>query len=361
MTSTAPAGEIEAMLTATSPQALRPELVDAYRVAMTRVSADDWNALRRRADAACDLARRAFVDDDRAAWEVVQVAEWRLQRAGHLRPTDPGDVLVLDAFYRIEESTLPDFDLPAGLTPAEFCRKLTDDIAPYSALESPTIKIMQSGTLGRADWEYFGYQWLAPSGDFTRMIALASLPLPHRFSRFMYHNLFDEAGRGTWERAHQYLLEQFLAELGVDVGDEEKLLYWSAPEHVALVNGQNRLLWHREAAWSLGSMYLYEKLLPFELASIRDGLLRLGVPRDKLAWFDEHIVVDVSHAEDWLGVVESFLLTHEEQRLAYRAAMERGRLGRVSWDCMYPGWERWKETGTPPHLPARELREATGL
>ena len=83
-----PQGEIEAMLTATSPQALRPELVDAYRVAMTRVSADDWNALRRRTDAACDLARRAFVDDDRAAWEVVQVAEDSPADRAGLRPED---------------------------------------------------------------------------------------------------------------------------------------------------------------------------------------------------------------------------------------------------------------------------------
>lgn len=327
---------------------------------MKRWRPGDLDELRRRAELAASLARRAFVEEGRAAWEAVQVLEWRLQRRSSLRPTDPGDVVVLDAMYRVEEGTMPPVELPRGLSPRQFCDRLTEDISRYGAVDSPTIKLMSSGKLTREDWEYLGYQWLAPSGDFTRMICLASLPLPPAFSRFMYHNLFDEAGRGDESRMHHHLLEQFLSQFGVS-GDEESLLYWSAPDHLAMINAQNRILWHPEAAWALGSMYLYERLLPFELAPIRDGLLALGVERETLGWFDEHIVVDVSHAEDWLGVVEGFITSYEDQQMAYTAAIDRGRWARRSWDSIHEGWKVWKETKVPPHVPARELRQATGL
>jgi pyrroloquinoline quinone (PQQ) biosynthesis protein C len=336
-------------------------MIDAYRTVMTRSEPGSFDGIKRRADTAARLGKRAFVENDRAAWEVVQVIEWRLQRNSSLRPTEPGDVLVLDTLYRIEEATLPPVNLPTGLTPRQFCDKLTDDITSYSAVDSPAVVMMNSGKLTRQDWGYLGYQWLAPSGDFCRMIALASLPLPATHARFMYHNLYDEAGRGVFERTHQYLLEQFLGEFGVKPNDEEELLYWTAPEHLAMINAQNRMLWHPEPGWALGSMYLYERLLPFELSKIRDGLVALGVPKTKLGWFDEHIVVDVSHAEDWLGVVEKFLINYEDQKIAYAAAIDRGRWNQRSWNAIHTGWQEWKENKRPPHVPARELREATGL
>ncbi|HUS67507.1 MAG TPA: iron-containing redox enzyme family protein [Kofleriaceae bacterium] len=344
-----------------SPLPLTAEMIDAFRTIMTRTPAADFAGVRRRIDAATKLGTRAFNEGDRAAWEVVQVIEWRLQRNSSLRPTDPGDVYVLDTLYRIEEARMPAVELPRGLTPKEFCDKLTVDISEFSAVDSPTIALMKSGKLTRDDWHYLGYQWLAPSGDFCRMISIASLALPPTFARFMYHNLFDEAGKGVWERTHHYLLQQFLGQFGVETENEEELLAWTVPEHLAMINAQNRILWHQEPGWALGSMYLYERLLPFELAPIRDGLLALGIKEETLGWFSEHITVDVSHAEDWLGVVEGFLRTYDEQVIAYAAAIDRGRWARRSWDAIHGGWLQWKETKRAPHVPARELREATGL
>lgn len=344
-----------------SPLPLTSEMIETYRTIMTRTPASDFESIHKRVDTAARLGRRAFQENDRAAWEVVQVIEWRLQRNSSLRPTDPGDVYVLDTLYRIEEATLPKVDLPRGLTPRQFCDKLTEDISVYSAVDTKAIDLMKSGKLTRQDWEYLGYQWLAPSGDFCRMICISSMALPPTFARFMYHNLFDEAGKGVWEKTHHYQLQLFLKQFGVATDDEEALLYWSAPEHLAMINAQNRILWHQEPGWSLGSMYLYERLLPFELAPIRDGLLELGIKKETLGWFAEHIVVDVSHAEDWIGVVENFITSYEDQVIAYTAALDRGRWGRRSWDAIYDGWVQWKETKKPPHVPARELREATGL
>src|SRR5688572_14452327 len=67
-----------------APLPLQRDLVQDFRIAMTPVSSEDWDALKRRADAARRLGVRAYVDEDRAAWEVVQVLEWRLQMKSNL-------------------------------------------------------------------------------------------------------------------------------------------------------------------------------------------------------------------------------------------------------------------------------------
>lgn len=343
-----------------SPLPLEPELVDQYRIAMTRVDPDDWDALKHRVDTAKKLAVRAYVEEDQAAWEVVQVLQWRLQTQSNLRPTETGDVAVLDAVYRIEESTLPKVDLPRGLTPKQFADKLSEDLATFRAVNSEGLRVMIEEAT-REDWEYFGYQMLVPTGDFCRMIAISSLPLPHELARFMYYNLNDEAGQGVLEEMHHTLLNRFLEALGVDWRDKEKMLSWAHPYMIAMINVQNRLLWHPNAAYSLGSMFIYEKLVPDDLTPLRKRLSDLGFSDYELEWFSQHIVVDVQHAEDWLGVVESHLQDYDQQKIAYQAAVERGQWSHRMFNTQEDSFRAWKETGVAPHLPFRELREQTGL
>ena len=69
-------------------------------------------------------------------------------------------------------------------------------------------------------------------------------------------------------------------------------------------------------------------------------------------------VLTVRPSAHWIGVVEQYILRPEDQKIAYSAAMDRGKWARASWDAIYHGWEHWKTTGSPPHLPAKELAEA---
>src|SRR5205085_5416145 len=103
---------------------LSPTLIDEYKTVVTRVDPDDWEGHRRRVETARRLGRRAFVEKDRSSWLVTQVVEWRLQKRNQLRPTEPGDVHVLDALYRIEEASMPPCELPRGLSAEQFCKKL---------------------------------------------------------------------------------------------------------------------------------------------------------------------------------------------------------------------------------------------
>lgn len=344
-----------------SPHEITEDLVDAYRIAMTPVSSTDFTRLEERTKAATDLATRAFVERDPTAWQIVQVIEWRLQRKSSLRPTDPGDVLVLDALYRIEESTLAPMNPPRGLTPHEFCDLLAKDVAAHSSADSGLIAAMQSGQLSPDDWKYLGYQWLSTAVDFSRLIAVASLPLPRRQAGVLYANLFDEAGRGDPSRSHFNLLCKFLHRFDIETNDEDVMLDWTVPLVLAMTNTQNRIAWHREPGWTLGSIFLGERLVPSELSRVHEALVRSELAQGSLEFFEEHVELDVEHSRDWLELIEHLISDDESQRITYMAAMQRGQAQRQAWDATLVAWKTWKETGARPHLPFRELRSAAGI
>jgi hypothetical protein len=334
---------------------LSPTVVSEYRTAFKRAAVDDFDGMRQRADAARSLASRAFKEKDLGAWQAVQVLQWRLQRRNSLRPTEPGDVLVLDTLYRIEEQTSPRIELPAGLSPRQFCDKLENDVMQFRVDTTQAIALIASGTLSKADLRYFCFQFVPPAVDFTKMIAFATMVLPRDVARFAFENLYEEGGKGIAEDAHVNLLTRFLGEFDINLQDDEAMLAWVPPDALASTNAQLRMLWHPEPGWALGSMFLMEKLLPLEHTPFRDGLLASGVSRASVIFFDVHIEGEAHHAADWLKIAEQHLRTHDEQRIAYAAAMERGRWYKRCWEALYEGFGEWKKTGVAPHLPAAEL------
>jgi hypothetical protein len=330
-----------------------PALCDAYRAILSPDTSRD--SLAARHAAAEQLAVRAFEEGDRVAWEIVQAVEWRLVRRGNLRPTSPGDVLVLDTLYRAEEATLPVELPPTGLTPKEFLELLSSEITKHSSADGKLIQLMQTGDLAPQDWKFFGYQWLTSAIDFTRQIAVCSLALPREKARLLYLNLFDEIGRGDWSRAHWVLLSRFLTTFGIDADDEPTILAWTAPEILAMANLQNRLLAHQEPGWGLGSLFLAERLVPSELGQVRKAVLRMQLAANAVAFFDDHVETDVAHANDWQTVIEDSLVTYEDQRIVYTAALQRGRAQKRAWSAAFDAWRTWKATGEPPHVRFAEL------
>lgn len=342
-----------------SPRLLDPQILVAYQTVVKRVPRIDWDGLQTRVNAAIELATKAFVDKEREAWEIVQVIEWRLQRQSCLRPTEPGDVYVLDTLYAIEESTLPSEEIPQNLSAHEFCTMLKQDVLCYSAVDSELMQLIRSGGLTYEDWKYLCYQWLPSTIDFTRSIALASLTLPRQQARLMYQNLFDEVGRGDWEHSHFMQMQRLLNQFDIDATDEEEMLAWTVPEMIAMTNAQNRMLWHAEPGWALGAMFLCEQLIPGDLSAIGEALALMNLPAESLEYFHEHIEIDVEHSAEWLGIIENLLLESDSQKIVYRAAMQQGQNQRIAWDAALAGWQQWKGSGIRRHLPVAELSLAS--
>ncbi len=308
-------------------------------------------------EAAEELGRRAFLDRERSAWEVVQIIEWRIQRRTCYRPIAPVDVLVLSILYEIENRSIPEIEVPEGRSPEAFCRELRNHVMRFSATESRLMKVIASGELELEDWRYLAYQWISSTIDFTRAIAVASLPLPRPQARLLIENLYDEAGRGDWSRSHYIQLRNLLTLLEIDIEDEAQMLAWTVPEVLALVNTQNRLLWQTGPEGALGALYLVEQLIPTEMTEIRRHLAALDFSPEDLGYLDEHMTVDIRHSEEWLGIIADLIRDHEAQQLVFNAAVQQGRAQRAAWDAAYEGWRKWKETGEVVHLPFERYEE----
>jgi hypothetical protein len=333
---------------------LPPTVVEQFAVAFKRTPAGDYGGLKTRGEAAHWLATEAFVAKSSAAWQAVQVLQWRVQRRACLRPTEPGDVVVLDTLYRVEEGTLPPLEQVA-MSPKAFTEKLENDVMQFRVDGTQAIRAIASGKLSKAELRYFCFQFVPPAIDFTKQIAFATMVLPRDVAGFAFENLYEEGGKGVPENSHVKLLTRFLREFEIDLNDDEAMLSWVPADALASTNAQLRMLWHADPGWAMGSMFLMEKLLPLEHTPFRDGLLASGVSREAMIFFDVHIEGEAHHAADWLKIAEQHLRTPAQQSVAYRAAMERGRWYKRCWEALWEGFCAWKETGSAPHLPAKEL------
>jgi pyrroloquinoline quinone (PQQ) biosynthesis protein C len=341
------------------PKVLTPAVIEDYKAAMTCANPDDWEGHKRRVAAAQRLGVAAFRDNDRMAWEVVQTIEWFLQTRSQLRPTEPGDVHVLSTLYRIHEEHEPLLPLDRELSTEEFLQKMSDDCYALNALETPILKLLSSDKVKREDFRYVLHQFVPPAADFTKMLAVSAVRFPYEFALSVYENLYEEAGSGNRENAHFRQLVRDASQYGVEMNNRPEIIDWICPEIIANTNTTFRMIWHYDPSWSLGAMYVMERLLPPELSAMREGMRILKMER--MEFFDTHITGDEQHAAEWLQIVTRHLNTYEKKQLAYSAAIRRGRWNKRGWEAIYPGLLQWKETGEGPRLPVRELTAATGI
>lgn len=344
---------------------LSPWMVETYRLLTRRpVKTDastlpvDVELLRSLGETSARVATRAFVEKDAEAWEITQAVQWKIFERTHLRPFEPADAVVLDAMYRVEESTLPWVKIERELSPDEFCKHLANQVGAYSSEDGSLAAMIESGVLGSDEWRYLGYQWLPLAVDFTRQIALASLSLPREQARVLYENLYDEVGRGDFARAHFNTLGTFLKKFDVRPDDRDEIARWVAPEVLSMANLQNRLLWHLEPGWSLGSLFLSERLVPSELGRVRNAVLKMDLAEGEGAFFDEHVVLDVAHSDEWLVVIGELIAKREDQEIALNAALQRGRAQKAAWEGAFDAFMTWKQTGVVPHVRVVELEHA---
>lgn len=342
------------MTSTDSPAKLSDQHLADFKTAFTRVSPGNWQGLRDRAEAASRLAERAFGREERAAWEVIQVLQYLLQYRGQLRPTEPGDVLVLDTLYRAEEAATPiSSEAPVSSSIDEFLRALIARLESYSIDKESERWIDERA---RADYEYICYQFVPGVKNFVGVVALASFGLPRPDAAMVYENLWDEVAHGDEAQYHYAQFQQMAGQFGTRF-DDESVFAWALPEAFDIVNAQLRTLWRGQPAASLASLYLFERLDLMGYVAFSRSLRGLGAQRE---FIDAHLVIDVEHAAKWVERLGQHVRSPEGQRAAYGAAVDRAQRMRRLRMKTQEGLARWKATGTPPRAPFRELLATVG-
>ena len=139
---------------------------------------------------------------------------------------------------------------------------------------------------------------------FFDLIVLALLGSDPSVRGELSQNFWDEAGKGDAQQSHVTLFRHLLHTTGIPHADDDhaSLLAWQglAGYNLFMMTGLNR----SHGLKSLGVMAVTELLDPTQYEKLTRGCRRLGMGHQgELEYYDEHVSIDVVHAEGWLSNV----------------------------------------------------------
>ncbi len=148
---------------------------------------------------------------------------------------------------------------------------------------------------------------------FFDLIVLALLGSDPSVRGELAQNFWDEAGKGEPRRSHVALFRHLLTTTGVGTAEDDhaSVLGWQglAGYNAFMMTGLNRAHGFK----SLGVMAVTELLDPSQYEKLARGCRRVGLGVDgELDYYDEHISIDVVHAQGWLANVIVPLATRFE-------------------------------------------------
>jgi hypothetical protein len=302
----------------------------------------------RRALSAERLARLAFVERDRRAWESVQSVVWQLMRREKFRPVHPSDTEVLEILFRVEESSIEMPAVSSSLSIDEFCDKLDRDLASIFSQGRFDESLLES--FQAEDWQFVLYNFVPSGWDFTRIIALTSVMLPLELAVPLYENLHDEGGRGGRQTPHRILFGRMMEALGAKVPNldlhglaELRFLDRVVPEAIAELNLWCRMLWSRHPGGAIGALYSVEASVPSYFSPLERQLRRLGLSDAALEYITGHQETDVEHAGQWRELVKRLLAINPDERAAiYQGALLGASWDVLAWQSAIQSWHDWK-------------------
>ncbi|CAM2152408.1 Iron-containing redox enzyme [Pararobbsia alpina] len=139
---------------------------------------------------------------------------------------------------------------------------------------------------------------------FFDLIVLALLGSDPAVRGELSQNFWDEAGKGEAKNSHVTLFKSLLESMGAPNEDDGEVsqLGWQglAGHNLFMLTGLNRIHGFK----SLGVMAVTELLDPSQYDKLTRGCRRVGMgANNQLAYYEEHISIDVVHAEGWLSNV----------------------------------------------------------
>ncbi|CAB3802601.1 iron-containing redox enzyme family protein [Paraburkholderia fynbosensis] len=137
---------------------------------------------------------------------------------------------------------------------------------------------------------------------FFDLIVLALLGSEPSVRGELSQNFWDEAGKGDPQRSHVTLFRHLLQTVDIPHADDDHASLLGcqglAGYNLFMMTGLNR----SQGLKSLGVMAVTELLDPTQYEKLTRGCRRLGLGGEgEFEYYDEHVSIDVVHAEGWLS------------------------------------------------------------
>ena len=182
----------------------------------------------------------------------------------------------------------------------------------YKTPNHPIFEYVRAHASREAVLEYLRSDYIL-NIRFYDLITFSLIAADERVRGEVAHNLWDEVGQGNLRRTHVQLYRDLVRSEGIDPSIErmDAHLSWQG---LAGYNLMMRHGLHRSRYFeSLGSLAITEIADPEQYKKFVEGCRRVGVGgRNEvgLAYYEEHISVDVLHGDGWLdNVIRPMLQT----------------------------------------------------
>jgi hypothetical protein len=188
-------------------------------------------------------------------------------------------------------------------TPQELVEAICSTSAQHRASKHPLFDFLETQATQAQLTEFFRSD-SALNIRFFDLIVLALLGSDPAVRGELSQNFWDEAGKGDPVRSHVTLFRNLLLTTGIAPAEDDhaSLLNWQglAGYNLFMMTGLNR----SQGFKSLGVMAVTELLDPSQYEKLTRGCRRLGLGgAGELDYYDEHVSIDVVHAEGWLSNV----------------------------------------------------------
>lgn len=146
-----------------------------------------------------------------------------------------------------------------------------------------------------AQMKWFLTQEAAGEAGFDDLVALTQVKLPARPKLELARNYWDEMGRGNLGGMHGPMLERTVA--GLELKPTIDGTCWQS---LCLANTLTALATTRRYVYqSIGALGAVELTAPTRVASVAEGLKRLGCSAEQRKYFVLHAQLDVEHSRAW--------------------------------------------------------------
>jgi hypothetical protein len=165
----------------------------------------------------------------------------------------------------------------------------------------------------RAQLEWFFRMECAGEAAFDDLVALAQVGTRGEVKMEMASNYWDEMGKGRSHAVHTHLFHRLIESLDLKSPDASTLPW-------QVLSGVNVMLWscisRRNSFRAQGALGAVELLAPQRCTRVVHGALRVGMKKKAVVYYGAHAVIDIGHAEGWLGhVVEPQVRAFPDSRI----------------------------------------------
>ncbi|MBA3502669.1 MAG: iron-containing redox enzyme family protein [Myxococcota bacterium] len=280
------------------------------------------------------LARRAYIDDDRAARREAEAILYFINIDNCFAPPlHPVASMAWTSLMRVKLGALRRrFGGCEPIGVAEMRRRVEDAVAKWGAYNHPLMTTLRESAQDLGAYRIWAKNWFGSCVGFSAQLAALVQRTTGEAKKCVLENLSDEFDHRV---THDVLRTRFYESLGLkfDVAgaldDPDRVL-----EATELLNARTGLAFLRDPLWALGCFYGVEANWPPECRLHLEINRQRGLDEHTLEYWTGHATADDHHSAEWLAVLEGMVRSDAECAAAVDGAVIQLRLRWQMYDAI---------------------------